>query len=51
MYYLCGVVRTKERQQQGIKNRSNYKAAYLLFLHRRIWCIFYIKANKMRKFI
>lgn len=30
MYYLCTVVRTTERQQRGIKNRSNYKSRFTI---------------------
>ena len=30
MYYLCGVVRTTERQQQGIKIGATIKAAFTI---------------------
>ena len=44
--YLCVVVRTKERQQQEIKNRSNHKSRLVFVFMSANIAIFYEKQIK-----
>lgn len=46
LLYLCVVVRTKERQQQEIKNRSNHKSRLVFVFMSANIAIFYEKQIK-----